>query len=141
LEDGFSADRTATGELDLGCEGAHSTRRIIHAGGDQTGKYLMAFYHHLVKDKVNWVQHHLAMKCIVEDDVCKGLVTIDTDNQHHTYLADAVVLATGGYSGLYDTTSNDETVTGDGISIAYRAGAQVTDLEFVQFHPTMLSTK
>src|SRR5699024_1700018 len=76
-----------------------------------------------------------------EAGVCKGLVTIDTSNQYHSYSADAVVLATGGYSALYDTTSNDETVTGDGISIAYRAGAQVTDLEFVQFHPTMLSTK
>ncbi len=141
LQQGFQADRNQQGELELGREGAHSQRRIIHAGGDQTGKYLINFYQELLQGKITIIEGQLAVDCVVDDGECKGIITIDQQNQIHTYTADHTVLATGGFGALYDTTSNDLSTTGDGIAIAYRAGAIVSDMEFVQFHPTMLATQ
>ncbi|WP_208590339.1 L-aspartate oxidase [Gracilibacillus suaedae] len=141
LQQGFLADRDHHGELLLGREGAHSERRIIHAGGDQTGKYLIYFYQQLLQGKIAIIEGQLAVECVMEGGECKGIMTMGHDNQLHTYTADHIVLATGGFGALYDTTSNDPSATGDGIAIAYRAGAKVSDLEFVQFHPTMLATQ
>ncbi|UOQ86140.1 L-aspartate oxidase [Gracilibacillus salinarum] len=140
LEQGFPADCKEDGLPQLGKEGAHSYRRIVHAGGDQTGKYLLNYYQSALIDKINIKENQLAVDCIVEDGCCIGITTIDTNDHYHTYLADHVVLATGGAGGIYETTTNDRTVTGDGIAIAYRAGAILADLEFIQFHPTMLVT-
>ncbi len=141
LQQGFPADRNQHGELLLGREGAHSERRIIHAGGDQTGKYLIHFYQQILQGKITIIEGQLAVDCVIEAGECKGIITMDQDNQLHTYTADHIVLATGGFGALYETTSNDPSATGDGIAIAYRAGARVSDLEFVQFHPTMLATQ
>ncbi|MGP4041723.1 L-aspartate oxidase [Gracilibacillus sp. D59] len=141
LQQGFPADRDQQGNILFGREGAHSQRRIIHAGGDQTGKYLINFYQKFLQGKIAIKEGQLAVDCIVERGECKGITTIDQHDQYHTIIADHTVLATGGFAALYDTTSNDPSTTGDGIALAYRAGANVTDLEFVQFHPTMLAIK
>ncbi|MGN8645640.1 L-aspartate oxidase [Gracilibacillus sp. HCP3S3_G5_1] len=141
LGQGFPADRDQHGALMLGREGAHSERRIVHAGGDQTGKYLINFYQNYLKGKITIKEGHLAVGCIVEGGECKGITTIDQQDQYHHFSADHTVLATGGFGSLYENTSNDPSTTGDGIAIAYRAGAHVSDLEFVQFHPTMLATQ
>ncbi|SHN09023.1 L-aspartate oxidase [Gracilibacillus kekensis] len=139
LRQGFPADKDVSGQLLLGKEGAHSKRRIIHAGGDQTGKYVIQYYQRILQNKIHIIENQLAVDCVIENGHCTGIITIDNKEQYVFHPADHVVLATGGYGAIYDTTSNDETTTGDGISIAYRAGAAISDLEFVQFHPTMLS--
>ncbi|ENH96587.1 L-aspartate oxidase [Gracilibacillus halophilus YIM-C55.5] len=140
LTEGFPADRNEDGHLDLTAEGAHRYRRIVHAGGDQTGAYFMKFYQQKIKDNVRILTHHTAVSCIMENNHCCGIYALDEQDQMYGYYADAVVLATGGVGGLYQHTSNDWTVTGDGLAIAYRAGAKLTDLEFIQFHPTLLHT-
>ncbi|WP_058307260.1 L-aspartate oxidase [Gracilibacillus massiliensis] len=139
LGQGFPADKDMSGQILLGKEGAHNKRRIIHAGGDQTGKYVIQYYQQLLRNKVTLIENQLAVDCVIEEGCCRGIITIDNKEEYIFHQADHVVIATGGYSAIYDTTSNDETTTGDGIAIAYRAGAAISDLEFVQFHPTMLS--
>nr|WP_240795457.1 L-aspartate oxidase [Aquibacillus halophilus] len=140
IEQGLSFDRDHLGKLTLGKEGAHMHRRIIHAGGDATGKVIMDFLINRLRDKVKIVEDETVLDLIVEANCCQGVVTSNIYNDLSIYYANHVVLATGGCGGLYNVTSNDETVTGDGIALAYRAGAQLTDLEFIQFHPTMLYT-
>ncbi|WP_163537880.1 L-aspartate oxidase [Gracilibacillus sp. YIM 98692] len=140
LQSGFPADRDEKGRLCLGMEGAHQNKRIIHAGGDQTGKFLMLHYQQKVLDKINVISHQMVVECLVKEDTCYGVITIDKNDQFHLHIADKVVLATGGCGALYETSSNDPTVTGDGFSIAYRAGAVIRDMEFIQFHPTMLAS-
>ncbi|KAB8134744.1 L-aspartate oxidase [Gracilibacillus oryzae] len=131
-------DKNFQGNIDFGREGAHKLRRIIHLGGDQTGKLLMHYYQHIVRGKVEIIENHTAVDCLMEDNKCIGMVTIDEADSLHYHYADHIILATGGCGALYQATSNDPTVTGDGIAIAYRAGAVVKDMEFVQFHPTMI---
>lgn len=122
----------------LGKEGAHRNRRILHAGGDATGRNLLE---HLVQEVVPYVtvvEREMVLDLIIENDTCKGVLTRDSERNIHRYYAEHIVLATGGVGGLYAFTSNDETITGDGLAMVYRAGGELVDLEFVQFHPTML---
>jgi L-aspartate oxidase len=139
--------------LDLGREGGHSRNRILHAQ-DMTGKAvekvlmdavelspnITIFEHHMVLDLV--IQHH-SMKTgsfnLYQQDICRGAYVLDTvANQVHTFVANAVLLCTGGAGKVYLYTSNPDVATGDGLAIAYRAGAELGNLEFVQFHPTCL---
>ncbi|MBO1579298.1 L-aspartate oxidase [Bacillus sp. XF8] len=122
----------------LGKEGAHRKRRILHAGGDATGKNLLE---HLIKEVtpyVTVVEQEMVLDLIIENETCYGVVTRDSEGNIQRYYAEHTVLATGGIGGVYAFTSNDETITGDGLAIVYRAGGELVDLEFVQFHPTML---
>ncbi|SER74328.1 L-aspartate oxidase [Gracilibacillus ureilyticus] len=131
-------DKNFQGNIDFGKEGAHKHRRIVHLGGDQTGIHLMAYYQNIVRGNIQVIENQTAVECIKENKQCVGIVTIDQRDHFHFHFADHIVLATGGCGGLYEFTSNHYTVTGDGISIAYNAGAVIKDMEFIQFHPTML---
>lgn len=139
--------------FDLGREGGHSRNRIFHAQ-DMTGaaveKVLMAaverdqnieiFEHHLVLDLVT-ESHSIKSGsiCLHERDVCRGAYVLDTaSGQIDTFVAHAVLLCSGGAGKVYLYTSNPDVATGDGLAIAYRAGAKLANLEFVQFHPTCL---
>ncbi|MDG4655383.1 L-aspartate oxidase [Ectobacillus antri] len=136
LREGMLFDQDESG-LSLGREGAHGKRRILHAGGDATGKYLLEHMLEKVKKHVTIIEHEMVLDLIIEEGICKGIIT--RDNQQVTYYyAPHTVLATGGIGALYAFSSNQNTITGDGIAMAYRAGAKLADLEFVQFHPTML---
>ena len=139
IDGGMQFDRDIFGELLLGMEGAHGKRRILHAGGDSTGKALVTYLLARLKDRVTIVEDEMVVDLIMIQDHCVGVITIDDHNQFKSYYAEHIVLATGGCGGLYSLTSNDPTITGDGIAVAYRAGAELADMEFVQFHPTMLS--
>lgn len=122
----------------LGKEGAHRKRRILHAGGDATGKNLLE---HLIQEVVPYVtvvEREMVLDLIIENNTCRGVLTRDSEGNIHRYYAERIVLATGGVGGVYAFTSNDETITGDGLAIVYRAGGELVDLEFIQFHPTML---
>ncbi|WP_407893103.1 L-aspartate oxidase [Lacticaseibacillus sp. N501-2] len=139
IQKGMPFDRQADGSLSFGLEGAHSFHRILHTNGDRTGEALTSFVQSLLHD-VTWETHTEALALAVSDNRCQGVVVrhLATGKQE-TLAADAVVLATGGLGNLFDFTTNDHTVTGDGIALASRAGAHLADMAFVQFHPTLLS--
>ncbi|AWC34016.1 L-aspartate oxidase [Bacillus cytotoxicus] len=124
--------------LHLGKEGAHRKRRILHAGGDATGKHLLEHFIQEVTPHVTVIEQERVLDFIIENGTCRGVLTRDQKGHMHRYFAEYTVLATGGIGGLYTFTSNDETITGDGIAMVYRAGGELQDLEFMQFHPTML---
>lgn len=136
IQSGFLFDQV-DGQFMLGKEGAHQHRRILHAGGDQTGKRLTCHFHQLLQDKVTIIEQATAVDILKQEGRCIGVRTVNRSLERQDYFADAVVLATGGYAGIFQHHSNDPLITGDGIAIGYRAGAAVNDLEFIQFHPTL----
>ena len=129
------------GKFVLGLEGGHSRRRILHAGGDATGKELTCFMLKKVQEQSNiFVFPYTAItKIIVQDGVCAGVLALDFQTGENVlYEAPACILATGGLSRIFSRTTNPHTATGDGISLAWEAGAQLEDMEFIQFHPTAI---
>lgn len=139
IKQGMPFDRQPDGTLSFGLEGAHSHHRILHANGDQTGEALTSFVQQQLHH-VTWQTQVEALQLIVQDGVCQGvLVRHLTTGKQEVLVADAIVLATGGLGNLFNFTTNDATVTGDGIALAARAGAALTDMAFVQFHPTLLA--
>ena len=138
---GLPFDSTKDGFPELGQEAAHSQRRILHAGGDQTGKMLMQYLLEQTEGKVTRLPFHAVLECIISDGSCTGVIVSDHSGQKHTISATHVVLATGGIGQLFSQTSNSPVATGDGLSLAYHAGAILEDLEFVQFHPTIFTLK
>ncbi|MHC0037499.1 L-aspartate oxidase [Pseudoneobacillus sp. C159] len=137
---GCHFDHDETGALLLGMEGAHSEKRIIHGGGDATGKTLVEFLVSQLYNKFQIEENIFVYELILDEkrQRCIGVKGKTTDGAIHYYYANHIVLATGGCGQLYSFTSNAESVTGDGIAMAYLAGAEVTDMEFIQFHPTLL---
>ncbi len=139
---GMEFDKDDDGHLKLGLEGGHSKRRILHADGDATGKMMTSFMlkQVLAKSRITPFEYCAAIKLIVEDNICKGVHTLQyTDGENITFIGNATILATGGLSRLYFRSTNPYTATGDGIALAWQAGARLADMEFIQFHPTALS--
>ena len=137
---GVAFDRTADGTLQLGREAAHRHARIVHAGGDATGAAISAALIAAVRSAaVTVVEHAFLVDLIVDGGVARGIRVL-IGGVGSTLTADAVILATGGAGQLYAHTTNPAGATGDGIAAALRAGAAVADLEFVQFHPTILAS-
>ncbi|MGM0898593.1 MAG: L-aspartate oxidase [Bacillota bacterium] len=139
LAQGLPFDAEEGGKPALGMEGAHSKRRILHAGGDQTGKMLMRYLMEATSGKITRFAFHQALELIVENGRSTGVLVSDGFGKRSIIHAHHVVLATGGIGQLYSQTSNSSVSTGDGLSLAYHAGAILEDLEFVQFHPTVLT--
>ncbi|MCP4895643.1 MAG: L-aspartate oxidase [bacterium] len=138
---GACFDRDAEGELMLGKEGAHSTRRIVHASGDQTGAEVVRVLKETVcgAPSINVLENTTILRLLVLDERVVGVMGVDTDGRRVVISASAVVLATGGIGGLFRYTTNPVNMRGDGLALASAAGAQLDDLEFVQFHPTALA--
>jgi len=142
-----------TPEFDLGLEGGHSQNRIVHAQ-DMTGKEVERALVSRVKDhkRISLYENHIAIDLITcstrmkrglvttthEDYCCGAYVLARKTNIVKTFSANITLLATGGSGKVYLYTSNPDIATGDGVAMAYRAGATVANLEFVQFHPTCL---
>ncbi|MBG9910981.1 L-aspartate oxidase [Bacillus xiamenensis] len=139
VEEGCPFDRNEAGMPQLGKEGAHTFHRILHAGGDQTGKTVVQFLKGKLGSHIHVYENHHVIDLLIHEGTCIGVVWKDEEGHVHTMTADAVVLSTGGCGSLYEINTNDPSVTGDGLMMAYRAGAQLVDLEFVQFHPTLLT--
>ncbi|GLC90590.1 L-aspartate oxidase [Lysinibacillus piscis] len=138
LKEGLPIDRQANGEPLLGLEGAHSHHRILHAGGDQTGKHFIHYLLNQLPSTVTLNENELAYELLLNrQGECIGALTIG-DTGTKCYLAHHIILASGGAGALYSCTSNFSTNTGDGIALAYRAGAAISDMEFMQFHPSLL---
>lgn len=141
LSIGTAFDRDdATGEIALGREAAHSRRRVLHAGGDATGAEIERALVAAVRSRANVqiVEAAFAVDLIPDDGRCAGVVVALEDGAIVAARAGAVVLAAGGAGQLWATTSNPAAATADGLAIAIRAGVLVADLEFCQFHPTVL---
>lgn len=137
---GVAFDRSPDGELLLGREAAHSHARIVHAGGDATGAAISrALVVAARRRAIDVVEHGFLVDLIVRDGAVRGIRLL-SDGGVSDVEADAVILATGGAGHLYAHTTNPIGTTGDGIAAAIRAGAAVADLEFVQFHPTILAS-
>lgn len=135
---GVAFDRDADGALLLGREAAHSHARIVHAGGDATGAAISRALADAVHDSgVTVVEHAFLVDLVVADGAVRGIRVL-VDGADARLDADAVIVATGGAGHLYAHTTNPSGITGDGIAAALRAGAAIADLEFMQFHPTVL---
>jgi L-aspartate oxidase len=143
IEWGTEFDRSGT-KLAFTREAAHSRSRILHAHGDSTGREisraLLARAHGI--PHLHLRPHAFTTELILEDGRAVGVRFIDeNDGSQHELRAGAVLLATGGLGQLFRETTNPEVATGDGMAIAYEAGAVLSDMEFVQFHPTALAIK
>ncbi len=133
-------DRLPDGRLAQRPFGGGSFPRTCYAG-DATGhEILNTLYEQLIKNNVKVYEEWLSTSLMVEDNECRGTHAINLKNGETAYFrSKAVILATGGCGRVFERTTNSHQSTGDGISMAYRAGAQVCDMEFVQFHPTTLA--
>lgn len=132
---------TQDGHLALGLEGGHHHKRILHAGGDATGRMLSSFMISKVKQNpsISILDHHQAIKLSVSNTSCRGLWVYNEFFHRIEYLgAKAIILATGGAAALYHPTTNPPTALGDGLAMALLIGAELRDMEFIQFHPTAL---
>lgn len=138
---GVSFDREPDGELELGREGAHSANRILHAGGDATGSHIEKGLAEAVRQAASieiW-EEHFVTDLIVEDGRVVGVRLLNAVGQELAVYSRFVVIASGGAGQLYRYTTNPDVTTGDGMALAWRAGAMLADLEFFQFHPTALN--
>ncbi len=139
IDTGMKFDTDENGELQFGREAAHSLNRVIHAGGDKTGLLVVEQLLRNINENVTIMRNEMALDLCVKDGQCNGVVTRDENGDLKRYKANFTILATGGIGQLYPSTSNDTTITGDGMAMAYRAGCVLKNLEFIQFHPTMLT--
>jgi len=131
---------TLDGHIALTMEAAHSVPRILHAGGDATGKHIEVTLSRKVRDaKIQVLEDCLATEIIVEKGRVCGIRALDCrTNSIEEFSCRSLILATGGAGQLYKFSTNPEIATGDGVALAYNAGAEITDMEFFQFHPTAL---
>ena len=140
LKFGVNFDRDEENNLKFTREGAHSVNRILHSGGDATGFCIEKALVERIRQEENITIYEktLAVDLLIDaDKECRGLIAYDTTtDDYETIYSSATILATGGTGQLYKHTTNPNVATGDGIAIAYRAGAIVQDMEFIQFHPT-----
>jgi L-aspartate oxidase len=139
---GTEFDRQGT-KLTFGREGAHSRNRILHAHGDSTGREILrALYAKAQTLKnISVLEFEFSTDLIMEAGRVCGIHLITEKGQTQHMSAAAVLLATGGLGQLYRNTTNPSVATGDGVAMAFRAGAEVSDMEFIQFHPTALYLK
>ena len=130
-------------KLTFGLENPHSKARALHAEGDSTGKEIL----HALYEKAQSLKHisiapfTFATALVADGGRVSAVSLLDDKGVPHEISCSAVLLATGGYGQLYRNTTNSESATADGIALAFRAGAEVSDMEFIQFHPTALYVK
>jgi L-aspartate oxidase len=140
VEHGVQFSKGDDGEFDLGMEGGHRARRVLHAGditGAEIERALVASV--CASENVRIFEHHIAVNLIqIDGRVVGAYVFRRNDDEVRVFSAHVTILATGGAGKVYLYTSNPDVASGDGIAMAYRAGAAIANMEFVQFHPTCL---
>jgi L-aspartate oxidase len=131
---------TLNGEITLTREAAHSVPRVMHAGGDATGEHIEVTLSRQVRAaRIKVLENCLATKILVQKRRVVGVRALDCHTGSvEEYSCKYLVLATGGAGRLFKYTTNSDVVTGDGIAVAFEAGAEIKDMEFFQFHPTVL---
>ena len=143
IEMGMEFDKE-NGELSLALEGGHHRRRVLHAGGDSTGKELVQFLIKKVLEssRIEVFENQMAYELLVNNNDCFGARSFNiSDHSNLIIHAKSTILALGGASAVYQRSTNPETTVGDGIALAYNAGAEIADMEFIQFHPSSFYTK
>lgn len=136
VAEGARFDESEPGRWALTREGGHSRRRIIHSGGDATGAEVQRALDYAAAN-LDIRRNHVALELLVDSGTVTGVLVLSDDGPGAIH-APSVILATGGVGHLYEATTNPEGSTGDGVALAIWAGLPVSDLEFIQFHPTML---
>ena len=142
IELGVKFDMDSSKELQFSREAAHRRNRIIHSG-DTTGKAVLdrIIQHAINRKNITIREKTTAVDLITEGRKARGLVIIDDGKSEAELIVSPVIIcATGGFGQIYEFTTNPEVATGDGIGLAFRAGAEIMDIEFIQFHPTVLNT-
>lgn len=131
---------TINGEVALTKEAAHALPRILHAGGDATGEHIEVTLSRRIRQSgIRVMEYSLATDIIVDKGRVKGVMALDTaTGSTEEFDCRNLILSTGGAGRLFKYTTNSEIATGDGVALAYRAGAEIEDMEFFQFHPTAL---
>src|SRR6202171_1278170 len=139
---GTQFDRNGT-KLVFGREGAHSRNRILHAQGDSTGREILRALYAKAKTlkNISVLEFEFSTGLQTVDGHVSGISLISDQGVEEEIAACSVLLATGGMGQLYCNNTNPDVATGDGVAMAFRAGAEVSDMEFVQFHPTALYLK
>ena len=139
---GTQFDKQGT-KLSFTREGAHSRSRVLHANGDSTGREIgRALYHRAASLKhISFREFGFATGLWMEDGNVVGIHLLNENGEQEQIRAAAVMLATGGMGQVYANTTNPGVATGDGVAMAFRAGAEISDMEFIQFHPTALYLK
>ena len=150
IAEGMEFD-TVNGVLALGLEGGHHKRRILHAGGDATGRWITEFAIKKVleRDNISIFENTLLLDLLVSEGECYGVrcwsenEALQSDERGSEVLlyANHVFLTSGGASAVYARTTNPQTTIGDGLAIAYKSGCRILDMEFIQFHPSGLYLK
>jgi L-aspartate oxidase len=143
IDEGVPFDRALDGTLQLAREAAHQHARVVHAGGDSTGEVLVSSLIRRVLNtpSIQVLENTFAYDLVVSEGQVDGLITINPGDGWVFHRTSRVILATGGIGMTWWNTTNPKEATGDGLAIAARAGAKLTDLEFMQFHPTALAVK
>lgn len=144
---GVEFDRNDKNQLNFTLEGAHSVRRILHVGGDATGYGIEKALVNRVKNdasianNITIYEQTIAAELLVDSkNKCRGIISFNNATQEYeTIYAPVTILATGGTGQVYKYTTNPSVTTGDGLALALKAGAEIKDMEFIQFHPTALS--
>ncbi|NLH02111.1 MAG: L-aspartate oxidase [Clostridiales bacterium] len=134
-------DLDSDGELDITREGGHRRRRIVHAGGDATGRETVKALAHLVslRKNVTFMPHNFCVDILTDDSgAVTGCAVLDSTDTLYIIDSPNVVIATGGIGQIYKVSTNPSVATGDGLAAAVRAGASLKNMEFIQFHPTGL---
>src|SRR5437868_676089 len=139
---GTQFDREGT-KLTFGREGAHSRNRILHAHGDSTGREIARTLYRKAASLPNVTFQSFAAttRLLIAEGACGALIRDAAANREFAVFARAVLLATGGLGQVFLNTTNPDVATGDGVAMAWRAGAAISDIEFVQFHPTALAVE
>lgn len=143
LKFGVEFDKNDNDDFFLTLEAAHSVNRILHSGGDATGRGIEKALTKkaLANPDIEIYEQTLAVELLTNSDgECKGLISFnDLTQEYEVIYTSAVIIASGGLGQLYKYTTNPTVATGDGIALAYKAGAIIQDMEFIQFHPTALA--
>lgn len=140
IEEGMRFD-TENGTIALGLEGGHHHKRILHAGGDATGKMVTNFMisEVLKCPTISIFDNHAVIDLLCDEKGCYGVRAWDFNKgKEELFFAHNVFLTAGGTAALYKRTTNPHTTIGDGLALAYRAGCLIEDMEFIQFHPTAM---
>jgi L-aspartate oxidase len=142
---GAHFDTEPTGQLKLTKEAAHRAHRIIHAQGDSTGREVQRSLSKAALESagITVLENTFSVDLLLDKSTstrCVGVLALDADLQLCRFYASATILATGGVGALYKVTTNPPVLTGDGMAMAWRAGAALMDMEFVQFHPTSFAS-
>lgn len=139
IDMGSTFDRSDRG-IALSLEGGHSFGRIVHARGDATGLEIQTVLAARVRanSRIRLLENSFAVDLVTSGGAISGIIVVGTDNRPHLLRCRAVILAAGGAGQIYRETTNPRVATGDGVAMAFRAGARMRGLEFFQFHPTTL---